>query len=70
MNTKPKKWKLMLLTWLFVYPVINVLFALLMPLLKEQHQFVKTLVLTVILVPLLGVFLPVLQQKFHTWLRK
>jgi antibiotic biosynthesis monooxygenase (ABM) superfamily enzyme len=33
MNSKPpKKWKMMLLTWLFVYPVINILFALLFPL--------------------------------------
>ena len=66
----PKKWKLMLITWLFVYPVINILFATVFPLVKEQHQLVKTLVITVILVPILGICLPILHQKFDAWIRK
>lgn len=69
MNT-PKKWKLMLLTWLFVYPVINILFVTIFPLIKDFHQLIKTLVLTLILVPLIGVFVPKLHKKFDAWIRK
>jgi len=60
----------MLLTWLFVYPVINLLFLLLMPIMKEWHQLLKTLVLTLILVPMLGFFLPVLHRKLWNWIIK
>jgi antibiotic biosynthesis monooxygenase (ABM) superfamily enzyme len=70
MSASPKRWKMMLLTWLFVYPVINVLFMLLMPLMAEQNQWVKTLVLTLILVPLMGAVLPRLHQRFGSWIAK
>ncbi|MEY2763702.1 MAG: hypothetical protein RLZZ205_126 [Bacteroidota bacterium] len=69
-TTPPKKWKMMLLTWLFVYPVINILFALLFPIIQEFHQLIKTLILTLILVPLMGIVLPQLHQRFGGWLRK
>jgi antibiotic biosynthesis monooxygenase (ABM) superfamily enzyme len=69
-NNPPKKWKMMLLTWLFVYPVINILFALLFPLIQEFNQFIKTLILTLILVPLMGVVLPKLHNHFGGWLRR
>jgi antibiotic biosynthesis monooxygenase (ABM) superfamily enzyme len=67
---KPKRWKLMLLTWLFVYPIINLLFLLLMPIMKEWHQLLKTLVLTLILVPMLGFFLPIIHRKLWNWIIK
>ena len=60
----------MLITWLFVYPLINVLFMLLMPLMAEQNQWIKTLVLTLILVPLMGGVLPRLHQRFWSWIVK
>ena len=66
----PKKWKMMLITWLFVYPVINILFLTVFPFVKDAHQLVKTLVLTLILVPLLGFFVPKLHKKFDVWMRK
>ncbi|MBM3916111.1 MAG: hypothetical protein FJ349_00675 [Sphingomonadales bacterium] len=66
----PPKWKLMLLTWLFIYPLINILFFLLFPLLKEWHQLLKTLTLTLILVPLMGAFLPKWHALFRNWLHK
>ena len=69
-TTPPKKWKMMLLTWLFVYPVINILFALLFPIIQEFHQLIKTLILTLILVPLMGIVLPQWHQRFGGWLRK
>jgi antibiotic biosynthesis monooxygenase (ABM) superfamily enzyme len=69
-HLKPKKWKLLLVSWLFVYPVINLLFAVLMPFIKDFPQLLKTLILTVILVPLMGICIPLLHQKFSGWIRK
>lgn len=69
-HLKPKKWKLLLVSWLFVYPVINLLFAVLMPFIKDFPQLLKTLILTVILVPLMGIGIPLLHQKFAGWIRK
>ncbi len=66
----PKKWKLMLITWLFVYPVINILFITIFPFIKDFHQLIKTLILTLILVPLIGIFVPRLHKKFDGWIRK
>jgi antibiotic biosynthesis monooxygenase (ABM) superfamily enzyme len=61
---KPKKWKMLLVSWLFIYPLINVMFAVVFPLVKEQHQLVKTLVFTLILVPIMGIFLPMIHKRF------
>lgn len=69
-HLKPKKWKLLLVSWLFVYPVINLLFAVLMPFIKDFPQLLKTLILTVLLVPLMGIGIPLLHQKFAGWIRK
>ena len=60
----------MFISWLFVYPVVNAMFALLFPLLADLPQLVKTLVFTVILVPLMGVVLPKLHQRFWAWITK
>lgn len=69
-HLKPKKWKLLLVSWLFVYPVINLLFVVLMPFIKDFPQLLKTLILTVFLVPLMGIGIPLLHQKFAGWIRK
>jgi antibiotic biosynthesis monooxygenase (ABM) superfamily enzyme len=66
----PKKWKLLLISWLFVYPVINIMFALVFPLIKDFPQLIKTLIFTVILVPLMGVCIPMLHKKFWNWITK
>jgi antibiotic biosynthesis monooxygenase (ABM) superfamily enzyme len=70
MERKPKIWKLMLISWLFVYPVINILFALVFPLVSEYHQLIKTLIFTLILVPLMGICIPLLHKKFANWISK
>ena len=61
---------MIVISWLFVYPVVNVMFALLFPLLEDLPQLVKTLVFTVILVPLMGVVLPKLHQRYWAWITK
>jgi len=70
MQNKPKIWKMMLIYWLFVYPVINIMFALVFPLIKDFPQLVKTLIFTVILVPLMGIVIPKLHKRFWNWITK
>jgi uncharacterized protein len=67
---QPKKWKMALLSWMVIYPLINILFALLMPHIAHLHNLLKTLIMTLILVPLMGVILGKLQVKYYNWLRK
>jgi len=69
-NNKPKIWKMVLISWLFVYPVINIMFALVFPLIKDFPQLVKTLIFTVILVPLMGIVIPKLHKRFWNWITK
>lgn len=66
----PKRWKLFLVSWLFVYPVINLMFFLVFPLISEFHQLVKTLIFTVILVPLMGICIPILHKKCWNWITR
>jgi antibiotic biosynthesis monooxygenase (ABM) superfamily enzyme len=69
-EVKPKRWKMILISWLFVYPVINLMFFLIFPLLSELHQLIKTLVFTLILVPIMAIVIPKLHQKFWKWIVK
>ena len=59
----PVKWKIALLTWACIYPLLNLLFLLLMPRISHWPQWSRTLLLTVILVPLMGMLLSVLQKR-------
>ncbi len=70
MDKKPKVWKMMLISWLFVYPVINLMFFLIFPLIKELHQLLKTFIFTAILVPVMGMAIPALHKKFWNWITK
>ena len=70
MDEKPKVWKMMLISWLFVYPVINLMFFLIFPLIKELPQLLKTFIFTAILVPVMGMAIPELHKKFWNWITK
>ena len=49
MENKPKIWKMLLISWLFVYPVINLMFVLIFPLLVDLPQLAKTFCLQLFL---------------------
>jgi len=66
---KPKIWKMMLVSWMFVYPVINLMFFLVFPLIRDFHPLLRTLVFTLILVPLMGICIPILHKKFDKWIK-
>lgn len=57
-----------LLTWLCIYPLINIIFITVMPLIVSWHPLLKTLLTTIILVPLMGASLGYLQKRFNNWL--
>ncbi len=67
---KPKIWKMLFISWLFVYPVINIMFALIFPLIAQLPQLLKTLIFTLILVPLMGLAIPKLHKRFWAWIIK
>jgi hypothetical protein len=69
-QTSPKKWKMALITWICIYPLINLLFILLMPHIGHLPNLLKTLILTLILVPVSGIFIGLLQKRFKNWLHR
>lgn len=64
---RPKKWKMMLIAFLFVYPIINIIFFLFGDFLFELPQLLRTLVLAILFVLLFGIGIPTLQKKFYKW---
>jgi antibiotic biosynthesis monooxygenase (ABM) superfamily enzyme len=67
----PPRWKTALLIWLAIYPSITTLMLLFGQHLARFPVPIRTLLLTVVLVPLMVfVLLPGLQQLFAPWLRR
>ena len=66
----PKKWKMMVLSWICIYPLLNIISFLVLPYLSDVNQLVRTLVSTLILVPLMVLFLSMLQSRFRNWIVK
>lgn len=68
---QPNKLKMALLIWCAIYPTVTFIFFILGDFLKDLHPFLKTLVVTLILVPLMVyVFLPFIMKRFGKWLTK
>jgi antibiotic biosynthesis monooxygenase (ABM) superfamily enzyme len=61
---------MMLISWLFVYPVVNLMFMTIFPLIIDWHPLLRTLVFTVILVPLMGFSIPKLHKYFWGWITR
>ena len=67
---KPKRWKMILLTWICIYPILNIAFLVLGPYIGELPQMLRTLILTAIVVPLMNLALGALQKRFAKWIVK
>lgn len=67
----PSRWKMAVVTWLAIYPTITVLLAIFEPLgLLDEPIAIRTLLLTVVLVPLMAfVLAPTLVRVLGGWLR-
>ena len=68
----PKKWKMAIVIWLAIYPLITTIFALFGKLLVQINPLpLRTLAITIIAVPVMVfVLIPFLQKKLHKWLIK
>jgi antibiotic biosynthesis monooxygenase (ABM) superfamily enzyme len=68
----PKKWKMAIVIWLAIYPLITTIFALLgKQLILINPLPLRTLIITIIAVPIMVfVLIPTLQKLLHNWLSK
>ncbi|TQV83807.1 hypothetical protein [Denitrobaculum tricleocarpae] len=69
--TPPNRHKMALLTWVIVYPMITLLLAALDPVLNGVAMPLRTLALTLIMVPaLVYVALPFATGQLQGWLKQ
>ena len=67
----PKKWKMALLVWTVIYPTITIISIVLGDWLGQLHILVRTLVMSVLLVPFMIFFaMPQISKLFNKWLIK
>ena len=67
----PPRWKTAVVVWLAIYPSITLILWLLGPTIQSLPLAVRTLVITVPLVPLMTfVVIPVVQRLLAPWLRR
>ncbi|MEL6162004.1 MAG: hypothetical protein AAFR18_22575 [Cyanobacteria bacterium J06627_32] len=68
-NANPPRYKTFLLTWLAIYPLINLILLVLGPLLNLLPLYLRTLCLTGLLVFLMTyIVMPWMTRHFHHWL--
>jgi uncharacterized protein len=64
------RYKVAVVTWVAIYPALTITLALLGPSLAPLPVYVRTLILTAVLVPVMVyVLVPVVQRIFAGWLR-
>ncbi|MEQ1634989.1 MAG: hypothetical protein ABL997_21600 [Planctomycetota bacterium] len=68
----PNRHKMVLLTWVGIWPTITTVLWLLLPILLPRYPLpVVTLIITVLVVPLMGyVVMPFLLRRFGGWVRR
>lgn len=68
----PKKWKTALLVWLAIYPLITTVLAVFGEYLMQIDNLpLRTLLITVVLVPVMVfVLIPLLQKLLSGWLQR
>ncbi len=68
---QPPKWKFAIMVWLAVYPAITLVSYLIGNQIKHLPLPIRTLIMTLILVPLMVfVLLPTLRKILGNWLNK
>jgi antibiotic biosynthesis monooxygenase (ABM) superfamily enzyme len=67
--TPPPRWKLAIITWIAIYPIITALLLILGPFILRLPIPIVTLILSVTLVVLMTfVVMPALTRVFRPWL--
>lgn len=67
----PKKWKMAVIIWVAIYPLITIIFEVFdKPLMTIEFLPLRTLLITVVAVPIVVfILLPILQKLFANWLK-
>jgi antibiotic biosynthesis monooxygenase (ABM) superfamily enzyme len=67
----PKKWKMAIVIWLAIYPLITTVFAVFGKYLMQiEFLPLRTLSITIVLVPIMVfILIPVLQKLLAGWLK-
>jgi antibiotic biosynthesis monooxygenase (ABM) superfamily enzyme len=68
----PKKWKMAIVIWLAIYPLITVVFLLFGKYLSQIEILpLRTLIITAVVVPIMFfVLMPILQKFLAGWLNR
>ncbi|MEO1056426.1 MAG: hypothetical protein AAFY28_05865 [Actinomycetota bacterium] len=67
----PNRYRLMVLVWLAVWPLITVIGVVTTPLMQSMPIIVRTMATTTVMVPIMvGVLIPTINRRFGTWLRR
>lgn len=70
-KNKPPKWKMAILMWIAIYPLITLIFFFFGEQIIQLPLVLRTLVLTLILVPsMVYILVPFLSRVFRPWLIK
>lgn len=67
----PKKWKMALMIWLAIYPLITTVFAVFGKYLMQINPLpLRTFAITIVLVPIMVfILIPILQKLLGNWLK-
>lgn len=68
----PKKWKMAVMIWLAIYPLITTVFAVFGKYLMQINPLpLRTFAITVVLVPIMVfILIPLLQKLLGNWIHK
>lgn len=69
-ENQPKKWKMVIVIWLAIFPLVNCIFYFFGDLLTSIHFLpLRTLVLTLVLIPIMVyVLIPIITKLLANWL--
>lgn len=67
----PKKWKMAVMIWLAIYPLITTVFAVFGKYLMQINPLpLRTFAITIVLVPIMVfILIPILQKLLGNWLK-
>lgn len=70
-ENKPKKWKMVIVIWLAIFPLANFIFYFFGGLLTSIHFLpLRTFVMTLILIPtMVYVLMPIITKILASWLK-
>lgn len=77
--TPPRKWKIMLIVWLSIYPLLNIFFPIfdvIFPYISDALHVeslslpIRLLIMTIVIVPIMSTIMGILQKHLFHWLRK